>query len=200
MFVLVRWMKRRKARLQWWTQSTARETKIKCKTQTNKNEKGRVMWLNHLCFFFFFFEHCGKSIQNSQFLCQIFYQNFFVRTGRVWKTRWMLTCRAVEFFYNSLFSAISWQNPASIDGEEQNKKLPPVVIWIHNLRIMTLMLWQLSKVYIQLPAWIIMAFIKSCSIDSRNNQSPTCELVHETKLTSEISCSTETCLAQSVER
>ena len=25
------------------------------------------------------------------------------------------------------------------------------------------------------------AFIKSCSIDSRNKQSPTCEVVHETK-------------------
>ena len=30
----------------------------------------------------------------------------------------------IEFFCNSLFSAKSWQNPASIDGEEQNKKLP----------------------------------------------------------------------------
>ena len=28
--------------------------------------------------------------------------------------------------YNSLFSAKSRQNPASIDGQEQNKKLPPV--------------------------------------------------------------------------
>ena len=28
-----------------------------------------------------------------------------------------------------------------------------------------------------------MAFIKSCSIDSRNEQNPTCEVVHETKLT-----------------
>ena len=26
-----------------------------------------------------------------------------------------------------------------------------------------------------------MAFIKSCSIDSRNKQSPTCEVVHDTK-------------------
>ena len=32
---------------------------------------------------------------------------------------------AVLFFYNSLFPAKSWQDPASIDGEEQNKKLPP---------------------------------------------------------------------------
>ena len=43
-----------------------------------------------------------------------------------------------------------------------------------------------------------MAFIKSCSIDSRNEQSPTCEVVHETKLTSEISCPTDSCLAQLV--
>ena len=43
-----------------------------------------------------------------------------------------------------------------------------------------------------------MAFIKSCSIDFRNEQSPTCEVVHETKLTSEISCPTDSCLAQLV--
>ena len=30
----------------------------------------------------------------------------------------------IEFFYNSSFSAKFWHNPASIDGEEQNKKLP----------------------------------------------------------------------------
>ena len=29
--------------------------------------------------------------------------------------------------------------------------------------------------------WIIKAFIKSGSIESRNKQSPTCEVVHETK-------------------
>ena len=44
-----------------------------------------------------------------------------------------------------------------------------------------------------------MASIKSCYIDSRNDQSPKCEVVHETKYTSEISCPTHTCLAQSVE-
>ena len=43
-----------------------------------------------------------------------------------------------------------------------------------------------------------MAFIKSRSIDSRNEQSPTCEVVHETKLTSEISYPTDSCLAQLV--
>ena len=30
----------------------------------------------------------------------------------------------IEFFYNSLFSAKSWQTPDSIEGEEQNKNLP----------------------------------------------------------------------------
>ena len=40
--------------------------------------------------------------------------------------------------------------------------------------------YQLSQVNIQLPACIFMAFIKSCSIDSRNEQSPICEVVYET--------------------
>ena len=44
-----------------------------------------------------------------------------------------------------------------------------------------------------------MAFIKSCSIHSRNDQSPKCEVVYEIKLTSEIFWPTHTCLAQSVE-
>ena len=35
-----------------------------------------------------------------------------------------MICAIVEFFYNSLFSAKSRQNPASIHGEEQNKKFP----------------------------------------------------------------------------
>ena len=52
---------------------------------------------------------------------------------------------------------------------------------------------------IQLAAWIFMAFIKSCSVDSRNCQSPKFEVVHETKLTSEIFCLTHTRLAHSVE-
>ena len=46
---------------------------------------------------------------------------------------------------------------------------------------------------------IIKDFIKSCSIDSRNEQSPKCEMVHETKLTSEISFSTDSFLAQLAE-
>ena len=43
------------------------------------------------------------------------------------------------------------------------------------------------------------AFIKSCSINSRNELSPKCEVVYKTKLTSEISLPTDSCLAQSVE-
>ena len=44
-----------------------------------------------------------------------------------------------------------------------------------------------------------MAFIKSSSIDSGNDQSPKYEVVHETKLILEISCPTHICLAQSVD-
>ena len=47
--------------------------------------------------------------------------------------------------------------------------------------------------------WIIKAFIKSCSIDSRNKQSPTCELVYETKESSLQKSPTDSSLAQSVE-
>ena len=32
----------------------------------------------------------------------------------------------VEFFYNSLFSAKSWQNPANINRVEENKKIASV--------------------------------------------------------------------------
>ena len=46
---------------------------------------------------------------------------------------------------------------------------------------------------------IIKAFIQSCSIDSRNEQSPTCEVVHETEHTSEISFPTDSLLAQLAE-
>ena len=35
-----------------------------------------------------------------------------------------MMAQSFMFCYNSLFSAKSCQNPASIDGEEQNKKLP----------------------------------------------------------------------------
>ena len=44
-----------------------------------------------------------------------------------------------------------------------------------------------------------MAFIKSCSIDSRNEQSPTCEVVHETNKAHFISVQQISCLAQLVE-
>ena len=44
------------------------------------------------------------------------------------------------------------------------------------------------------------AFIKSCSIDSRNIQSPTCEVVHETKESSLQTSPTDSLLAQLVER
>ena len=46
---------------------------------------------------------------------------------------------------------------------------------------------------------IIKAFIKSCSIDSRNEQSPTCEVVHETKLTLKMSFPTDSLLVQLAE-
>ena len=32
--------------------------------------------------------------------------------------------KTLKFFYNSLFSAKSWQNSASIDGKKQNKNCP----------------------------------------------------------------------------
>ena len=41
--------------------------------------------------------------------------------------------------------------------------------------------------------------MKSCSINSGNKQSPTCEVVHEKKLTSEISLPTDSFLVQLVE-
>ena len=43
---------------------------------------------------------------------------------------------------------------------------------------------------------IIIAFIKSCSTDSRNKQSPTCEVVHGTKESSLQTSPTESLLAQ----
>ena len=38
--------------------------------------------------------------------------------------------------------------------------------------------------------------IKSCSIESRNDASPKGEVMHETKFSLKISCSTHACLAQ----
>ena len=46
---------------------------------------------------------------------------------------------------------------------------------------------------------IIKAFIKLCSTDSRNKQSPTCEVVHETKESSLQTSPTDSLLAQLVE-
>ena len=77
----------------------------------------------------------------------------------------------IEFLHNYILHNFL-PNPASIEGEEQN---------------------------ILLSVSIIKAFIKSCSIDSRNEQSPTCEVVHETRLTSEISFPTDSLLAQLAE-
>ena len=37
----------------------------------------------------------------------------------------------------------SWQDPASIDGEQQNKKIASTGEWTHNLKIISLMLCQL---------------------------------------------------------
>ena len=44
-----------------------------------------------------------------------------------------------------------------------------------------------------------MNFIKSCSIDSRNKQSPTCEVVHEAKESSLQKSPTDSFLVQLVE-
>ena len=49
----------------------------------------------------------------------------------VW-SRLSVVALSIEFFYNSWFSGKSWQNPASIDGEEQNKKIAPTGDWTHN--------------------------------------------------------------------
>ena len=57
-------------------------------------------------------------------------------------TGWILAS-LFEFFYNSLFPAKSWQDPAGIDGEEQNKKVAPTGDWTHNLQIISLMLYWL---------------------------------------------------------
>ena len=46
---------------------------------------------------------------------------------------------------------------------------------------------------------MIKAFIKSCSIDSRNKQSPTCEVVHKTKESSLQKSPTDSSLAQLAE-
>ena len=85
-----------------------------------------------------------------------------------------------EFFFISLFSAKSWQNPASIDREEQNKKLPPVGIEpqppdLHSNALPTelsqhsVASLNLHGLYKVMLYWF-----------QKKYQSPTCEVVHET--------------------
>ena len=50
--------------------------------------------------------------------------------------------------------------------------------------------------HIWLSVWIIKEFVKSCSIDSRNKQSTTCEVVHETKESSLQTSKADSWLAQ----
>ena len=56
-----------------------------------------------------------------------------------------------------------------------------------------------AKSLFGVPVWI-KSLIKSCFIDSRNKQSSTCAVVHETKESSLQTSPTESSLAQSVER
>ena len=57
----------------------------------------------------------------------------------------------------------------------------------------------LTELSQQLVVSLNLQGIKSCSVDSRNDQSPRCEVVHETKFTLEIYCQKHTWLARSVE-
>ena len=67
--------------------------------------------------------------------------------------------------------------------------------WTHNLQIISpTHSTDCAKSLFGVPVWI-----KSCSIDPRNKQSPTCEVLHETKENSLQTSPTESCLAQSVE-
>ena len=74
--------------------------------------------------------------------------------------------KSFEFFYNSLLPAKSWQDPVSIDGEEQNKKSWPY--WGLNPQppdhqsnaLLTVLARNLSVACVNHSA-----FIKSCSID-----------------------------------
>ena len=61
-------------------------------------------------------------------------------------------------------------------------KIAPSGVWTRNLWIISVMLYQLSKITIWLSVWIIKVFIKSYSIDFGNEKSPKCELVHETNI------------------
>ena len=55
----------------------------------------------------------------------------------------LLPISSIEFLHNSKFSTKSLQNPVSIEGEEQNKKIVPTQDWTHNLQIISPMLSQL---------------------------------------------------------
>ena len=54
------------------------------------------------------YENCQSSFSTIRKIVAEFYQDW----------------HSIEFFSNSSFPAKSWQDSASIDGEEQNKKLP----------------------------------------------------------------------------
>ena len=55
---------------------------------------------------------------------------------------------AIDFLHNSKFPVKSWQDPASIEEEEQNKKNVPTWDWTHNLKIISSMLCQLCYQWI----------------------------------------------------
>ena len=96
------------------------------------------------------------------------------------------------------FCQIIWQ---ILNYTEQNKfcqKLSPVGFELTTSRSSVLCSTTVLSHY---PLWmgITMAFIKSCSIGSRQEQSPTCEVVHETKESSLQTSPTDCLLAQLVE-
>ena len=86
----------------------------------------------------------------------------------------------IQVFHDTCFCQIIWQISTQGRAKKNSSKIVPSGVETQDLQIISLMLHQLTWVNIQLPAWIFMAFIKSCSIDSRNEPSPTCEVVHET--------------------
>ena len=75
----------------------------------------------------------------------------------------------------------------SIDRQKQNK------IWLL-VGIEPMTSWSSLQHSTYSTKWwsvrIIKAFMKPCSNDNRNDQSPKCEVMHETKVTSEISAPT----------
>ena len=92
----------------------------------------------------------------------------------------------IDHLRQSVFLPHEFLSDCLIDlytGKSKKKNSSKIIlsrVGTQDLQVISLMLYQLSWVNIQLPAWIFMAFIKLCSIDSRNEQSPTCEVVHET--------------------